>query len=115
VRAVASVVLQSPMHLEEAAAASGAGFARRLFRIVLPVNVRGVVFGWLLALVFCLRDLETSVLFYPPGREPLTVRLFTLEANGPEAVVAALAVTHAAMTAGALALGSLLIPRGRGT
>lgn len=114
VRAVASVVLQSPAHLEEAAAACGAGYTRRLLRIVLPVNARGAAFGWLLALVFCLRDLETSVLFYPPGREPLTVRLFTLEANGPPAVVAALAVTHAAMTAGALALGSLLIPRGRG-
>ena len=113
VRAVASVVLQSPTNLEDAAAASGAGFARRLVRIVLPLNARGVAFGWLLALVFCLRDLETSVLFYPPGREPLTVRLFTLEANGPDAVVAALAVTHAVMTAVVLVLGSRLMPRRR--
>lgn len=113
IRTVASVILQSPVHLEEAAAASGAGFARRLFRIVLPVNARGIAFAWLLALVFCLRDLESAVLFYPPGGEPLTVRLFTLEANGPTAVVAALAVTQAAMTAAALALGALLLPKGR--
>ncbi len=115
VRAVASVVLQSPVHLEEAAAACGAGFARRLLRIVLPANARGVAFAWLLALVFCLRDLESAVLFYPPGGEPLTVRLFTLEANGPPAVVAALAVTQVAMTAVALVLGALLLPKGRYT
>ena len=113
VRTVASVILQSPAHLEEAAAASGAGFARRLFRIVLPVNARGIAFAWLLALVFCLRDLESAVLFYPPGGEPLTVRLFTLEANGPTAVVAALAVTQVAMTAVALGLGAILLPKGR--
>lgn len=111
VRAVALAVLQSPVHLEEAAATCGAGFARRLFRIVLPVNKRGVVFAWLLALVFCLRDLETAVLFYPPGGEPLTVRLFTLEANGPTAVVAALAVTQIAITAAALAFGAILLRR----
>jgi iron(III) transport system permease protein len=114
VRTVASAVVQSPVHFEEAAAVCGAGFARRLFLIVLPVNVRAVVFACLLAIVFCLRDLETSVLFYPPGRETLTVRLFTLEANGPTTVVAALAVAQVAMTGAVLALGALLIPRGRG-
>jgi iron(III) transport system permease protein len=93
--------------LEDAAAAAGAGAFRRLGRIVLPLNARGVLGGWLLALVFCLRDLETAVLFYPAGREPLTVRLFTLEANGRPAVVAALAVAQVAMTAAVLGLGLL--------
>ena len=65
--------------------------------------------AWFLALVFCLRDLETTVLFYPPGREPLTVRIFTLEANGPEEVVSALAIIHVLATAGALAIGWLLV------
>jgi hypothetical protein len=41
------------------------------------------------------------------------VRLFTLEANGPTAVVAALAVTQVAVTAAALALGAFLLPEGR--
>jgi len=112
-RTVATVVAQSPESLEHAAAVAGAGFARRLLRIVLPVNVRGVTAAWLLALVFSLRDLETPVLFYPAGREPLTVRLFTLEANGPESVIAALAVAQVFMTALALAAGAVLVLRGR--
>ncbi len=109
VRAMAVAVTQSPAQLEDAAAACGARYGRRMLRIVLPIHARGIAFTWLLALVFCLRDLETAVLFYPAGREPLTVRLFTLEANGPEPVVAALAVIHAAMIGGMLlAAGSVL-------
>lgn len=105
-RTVSSVILQSPRDLEEAAATTGAGAWRRLARIVLPMSARGVVAGWLFAFLFCLRDLETAVLFYPAGREPLTVRLFTLEANGPPAVVAGLAVAQVALTAAVLALGA---------
>lgn len=111
VRVFASVVTQIPVHLETAAAAAGAGYCRRLTSIVLPLGARGAAFAWLLAVVFCLRDLETAVLFYPPGREPLTVRIFTLEANGPEAVVAALGVFHVGVTAAVLAVGFLLLRR----
>jgi iron(III) transport system permease protein len=67
-------------------------------RIVVPMHLRAVVGSWLLALVFCLRDLDTVVVFYPPGLEPLVVRIFTLEANGPERVVAGLAIYHVAIT-----------------
>jgi iron(III) transport system permease protein len=111
VRTMGSLVAQTPVHVEEAAAAVGAGFGRRLFRILLPLHARGVGFAWLLALVFCLRDLELAVLYYPAGGEPLTVRIFTLEANGPEPVVAALAVAHVAMTAAVLGAGGWLLKR----
>ena len=111
VRTIASVVAQTPVHLEEAAAAAGAGFWRRLTRIVLPLHGRGIGVAWLLTLVFCLRDLELGALYYPPGGEPLTVRLFTLEANGPEPVVAALAILQVAMTAVALSVGGFFLVR----
>jgi len=111
VRVFASVVAQTPAHLEAAAAAAGVGYGRRLARIVLPLGARGAAFAWLLAFVFCLRDLETAVLYYPPGREPLTVRIFTLEANGPEPVVAALGVLHVGITATVAAVGFLLLRR----
>lgn len=113
IRSVASVVLQNPVRLEEAAAAHGARPWRRLIRIILPVNSRGVAAAALLAMVFCLRDFETAVLDYPPGREPLPVRIFTLEANGAPAVVAALAVAHVVITALVLGVGVLLLPRRR--
>jgi iron(III) transport system permease protein len=111
VRTIGVLIAQTPPHVEEAAAAAGAGFWSRLTRILLPLHARGIGFAWLLALVFCLRDLELAVLYYPPGGEPLTVRIFTLEANGPEPVVAALAVVQVMMTAAALAAGGFLLGR----
>lgn len=113
VRTAAIVFAQSAPHLEEAAAASGASHLRRLWRIVLPLHSRGLAAAWLLTALFCLRDLEAAVLIYPAGSEPLTVRIFTLEANGSPAVVAALACAQAALVAAALAVGGLVLLRRR--
>ncbi|MCG8556594.1 MAG: ABC transporter permease subunit [Proteobacteria bacterium] len=111
IRTLAAVFSRSSLHYEEAAAAFGAGFARRMLRIVVPMHARGVAAAWLIVLVFCLRDLDTVVTFYPPGLEPLAVRIFTLEANGPRAIVAALGVLHVLLTALAVA-GAGLVLRG---
>ncbi|HZZ84925.1 MAG TPA: ABC transporter permease subunit [Anaeromyxobacteraceae bacterium] len=113
VRAAAVSFAQGSVHLEEAAAVCGAGFVRRLARILVPMHARGLAAAFLLALVFCLRDLETAVLLYPAGEEPLTVRIFTFEANGSEAVVAALSCVQVAVTAAALLAGSVLLFRRR--
>lgn len=108
-RTAAVAFAQSAPHLEEAAAVSGAGFVRRLTRILLPIHARGLGAAWLLTALFCLRDLEAAVLIYPAGSEPLTVRIFTLEANGPPGVVAALACSQVVLSAGILALGALAL------
>ncbi len=109
VRTVAAVASRSSPSYEQAAAVLGAGYLRRLIRITIPMHSRGIGVACLLALVFCLRDLDTVVIFYPPGRETLPVRIFTLEANGPQEVVAALATLHVALTALLLALGGSLL------
>jgi iron(III) transport system permease protein len=111
VRTVASTIAQSPPSLEEAAAVSGATFLRRLHRIVAPTSARGLAAGAVLVFIFCLRDLETAVLYYPPGGEPLPVRILTLEANGPESVVASLAIIHVAVTAASVGIASALLLR----
>lgn len=113
IRTAAVAFAQSPQSLEDAAAASGARYFERLRRIVIPVHRRGLALAFLVTLVFCLRDLEMAVLFYPPGLEPLPVRIFTLEANGPPAVVAALSLTHVGLTALVLGAGALLLRYGR--
>jgi len=113
IRVCAATFAQSPPDMEHAAAVFGAHYGRRLVRVMMPMHRAGIAGAWLLVFVFCLRDLETPVLLYPPGSEPLTVRIFTLEANGPPALVAALALIHVAITAVALAFGALLFRKGR--
>jgi iron(III) transport system permease protein len=105
-------VRQRPPSHEEAAAVSGAGYLRRLIGVVVPETWRSLVAAWLLCMVFCLRDVETAILVYPPGGETLPVRIFTLEANGPVSTVAALALFHVALTFVALAaLAAVVRPR----
>ncbi|HUP21417.1 MAG TPA: ABC transporter permease subunit [Thermoanaerobaculia bacterium] len=112
-RASAITFAQAPRHWEEAARAAGASYLRRLGSIVLPAGRRGVVAAAALAFVLTLRDVETPILFYPPGWAPLTVRIVTLEANGPEAMVAALALVQVLMTAAALGGAALALRRMR--
>ncbi len=108
-RTVGSIVAQTPVSLEDAGRTVGAGYFRRLWSIVMRLNGRGIAGAMMLVLVFALRDLDTAVLFYPPGGEPLTVRIFTLEANGPPSVVSALALVHVALTAVVVAAAALLL------
>ena len=112
IRTTAVAVAQSRLSLEQAAATAGAGFTRRLVSIVLPMHRRTLAAAWILAAVFCLRDLETAVLYYPPDWQPLTVRIFTLEANGPEAVIAGLATVQVAITMALLGVGVLILKKG---
>lgn len=99
--------------LIDAARVHGASYLQRLLQVQLPALWRFTAGAWLLVFVFCLRDIETTALLYPPGGDPLTVRLFTLEANGPPAVVAAMTVALASMTLIPLAVASLFLTRSR--
>jgi iron(III) transport system permease protein len=101
-RPIAIAFAQSSPHLDEAAALAGASWLRRLAGILIPAHAGAIAGGWAMVFAFSLRDLEMSVLYYPPGRQPLAVRIFTLEANGSEAVVAALATGHVLLTAAVL-------------
>ena len=110
-RASAAVVHATDRSLEDAAAALGAGWGRCMAGLVLPLHRRGLAGAALLAFVFAMRDLDAVAVFYPPGHETLPVRIFTLEANGPPATVAGLALLHAAATAAAIALVGAWIGR----
>ncbi len=107
-RTFAAQVAHVPQSMEDAAKTVGASYLRRL-GLLARLAPRGLVGAFVLGLVFALRDLETAVLFYPPGGEPLTVRIFTLEANGPPAVVAALSMVQIFMTFAVAALGAFLL------
>jgi iron(III) transport system permease protein len=87
-----------PASMEEAAASAGAGWARRLGLIVLPLVKHALLAGWLIAYIFCLRDTGITMLVYPPGYDTLPVRIFTLMANGAPNLIAAACVLMIAAT-----------------
>ena len=102
-----------PRSMEEAAAVAGAGWARRLATIAMPLAWKGLAGAWLLAFLFCFRDTGIAMVVYPPGRDTLTVRLFTMMANGRPEVIAALCMLILASVAAPLAVLGILDARSR--
>ncbi|MBI5048790.1 MAG: iron ABC transporter permease [Deltaproteobacteria bacterium] len=112
-RIMAAGFSQIPRSMEEAAQIAGAGWFRRLSVILIPLAKRGLAGAWLVGFIFCLRDLDITMIVYPPAHDTLPVRIFTLMANSPEEVIAALSIIMVAITL--LPLGTLaLITKYRG-
>jgi iron(III) transport system permease protein len=97
-----------PRSLEEAAQVTGAPWFARIWHVVLPAALPGVIAAWLIGFIFCLRDLGASMLVYPAGQDTLPIRIFTLMANGAPSLISALCVILVAVTLSSLAvLGSV--------
>ena len=64
-----------PKTVDEAARLSGASWARRLFRIFVPLSTRTLVCAWLAAYILCLRDVPLALMTAPPGGDPLPARI----------------------------------------
>ena len=104
-RITAATLVQIPPSMEEAASLTGAGWFHRVCHIIAPLARPGLVAAWLVAYIFCLRDSGVAMVVYPPGQDTLPVRIFTLMANSPEGLVAALCLLLIAATL--LPLGGL--------
>jgi iron(III) transport system permease protein len=102
-----------PRSMEEAAAIAGASWTARLTHITVPLSRKGLLAAWLLAFLFCLRDTGLALVVYPPGRETLPVRLFTLMANGRPALISALCILILLSAAVPFAVLALLFAKGR--
>lgn len=98
-----------PRSLEQTARLSGAGWFMTLRYVVVPLAKNGLIAAWLIAYVFCLRDLGISMIVYPPGSDTLPVRIFTLMANGDPSLIAALCVTLILVTLLPLGLAGLWV------
>ncbi|MCP4265856.1 MAG: iron ABC transporter permease [Candidatus Brocadiaceae bacterium] len=91
-RIMAATFTHVPHSMEESAQVVGAGWYRRLFKILIPLASRGMIATWLICFVFCLRDVSITMMVYPPAHDTLPVRIFTLMANSPEDVISALCI-----------------------
>jgi iron(III) transport system permease protein len=91
-RMTAAVLRRIPPSMEQAAALCGASWFMTLRYIVAPLAKRGLIAAWIIAYVFCLRDLGITMAVYPPGLDTLPVRILTLMANGAPSLISALCV-----------------------
>ena len=77
-----AVIQQVSGELEESARITGAGFARRLAAITVPLAVRGLVAGGILIFVKIVRDLSLVVLLFTPTMPVLSVVAYRYASEG---------------------------------
>ena len=75
-RAVAAALAAVHPELDEAARTSGAGWFRRMLTVLLPLLRPGLISGWLLVFVTCMREIPMSLLLQHNGTETLSVGLY---------------------------------------
>lgn len=104
-----------PLDLIEAARISGAGSARILRRIVLPLTLPAIAAGSVLAFAGAVGNFGVPALLGIPGRFPVLTTLIYQRLNGfgPGVIgsVAAMALVLVALAAGALVLRHLVVRR----
>lgn len=100
---------QVPKGYEEAARLAQVRWGTEILHIHIPTVKNALLASWLVAFIFCLRDLDTTMTIYPAGSETLPVRIYTLMANSPEPVVAALSLILVLITLAALVLALLVV------
>lgn len=86
-----------------AAAVHGVPLTRYLWRVVLPLLLPAGAVAMLLVALLATADVSTVLLLHPPGEDSLPLSIFTVMANAPESLVAALCLVYVAVAAGLLA------------
>lgn len=87
-----STFKQIPAVFEEAAKIEGASTRQVWSNVLLPLSARTVVAAWIIAFIFCFGELATTIVVYPAGGATLPIRLYTIMANSPENVTAAMSI-----------------------
>ncbi|HEV8717171.1 MAG TPA: hypothetical protein VGX03_30670 [Candidatus Binatia bacterium] len=86
-----------------AAAVHGVPLTTYLWRVVLPLLLPAGAVATLLVALLATADVSTVLLLHPPGESSLPLSIFTVMANAPESLVAALCLVYVAVAAGLLA------------
>ncbi len=90
IRSVSANLRQINTNLEEAAVISDASWMMRLFKILIPLARPGLMAGWIITFIFCMGELGVILLVVPPGKETLSIRIYTLMHYGAGNLVACL-------------------------
>jgi iron(III) transport system permease protein len=83
---------QIPPSMEESAQMLGFSMFARIRYITVPLLSGAFIFSYLLSFIFLLRDTDITMLLYSAGYDTLAIRTFTMMANSPKDIIAALSV-----------------------
>ncbi len=84
---IENAIKQIPKSLDEAAQIEGIALSRRIQMILLPLIMPALFAAFVINFIFCFGDLGATIMVYPPGTEIMPIKVFTLMANAPQALV----------------------------
>ncbi|MCP4112554.1 MAG: iron ABC transporter permease [Desulfobacteraceae bacterium] len=90
IRSVSANLRQINTNMEEAAIISDGSWIMRLLKILIPLARPGLTAGWVITFIFCMGELGVTLLVVPPGKETLSVRIYSLMHYGAGNLVACL-------------------------
>lgn len=106
--AIAVVLAQVDVSLEEDALLAGASLPQLARHVVIPLAKRGILAGAAIVFILGMREWAGSVIIRPPGGDTLAVQLFEMLHYGAEELVAALAVILILVTLVPLGLSAIV-------
>ena len=89
---IANAIKQIPLSFEESAKLIGANFFVRIKKILIPLISDGLFGAFLIGFIFCLGELGTTILVYPPGTSVMSIKVYTIMANAPQTLTSAMSL-----------------------
>lgn len=89
-RMIGNSIRQVPYSLEEAAKLTGANSLARFRHILFPLLLEGFFTAFIVCFIFCLGEMATTIVIYPPGNSLLPIKIATSMHNTPDGLISAM-------------------------
>lgn len=87
---IANALKQIPNSLTEVAQIQGVNSFNRIVKIILPLISPALLGAFLLIFVFSFGEVATTIMLYPPGVELMPIKIYTIMANAPQALISSM-------------------------
>ena len=95
---IGNAIKQIPNSLDEAAQIEGIKHFTRLRKILIPLIMPTLFVTFIIIFIFCLGELGTTIMIYPPGTEIMPIKVFTIMANASQSLTSSMALIVFALT-----------------
>ncbi len=97
-RLIGNSLKQIPRPLEESAKLIGASFMERFRRVLFPLIAEGFFTAFIVIFIFCLSEMATTIVIYPPGHTLLPIKIATSMHNTPQNLLSAMVLIVLSLT-----------------
>ena len=87
---IGNAMKQIPNSLDEATQIEGITHFKSLQKILIPLIMPTLFATFIISFIFCLGELGTTIMLYPPGTEIMPIKVFTIMANAPQALTSSM-------------------------